>query len=189
MDMFLSSLASFTADQRIKDNAAIMVSYLHRCPRYVLSSAIRHLVARITIHLLPPLDPTSSREDDFRTLLGILEFTILLATKDVSLHKELLTLDIGDRIAQLSLGCLAALDTYSPHESEVLLSLCLACHRVLLQLHRTCPSFRIFPPYLREVLTVLIRTTQKWELPRSGGIGIAFRRELYEHIIELVSDK
>ena len=136
------------------------------------------------------LDPDDEYKDlrhYLETLLGIIEFTILLIGSSDTVRREILSIGVGEHIVEVSQACLGGIDMYSVHEVEVLLPLCLAFHRALVRLRFFFVQGTEIKSCQQKVLVAFLRTTSKWPLLRSAHK--TFHNQLYQHISDLLSNR
>ena len=136
------------------------------------------------------LDPDDEYKDlrhYLETLLGIIEFTILLIGSSDTVRREILSIGVGEHIVEVSQACLGGIDMYSVHEVEVLLPLCLAFHRALIRLRFFFVQDTGIKSCQQKVLVAFLRTTSKWPLLRSAHK--TFHNQLYQHISDLLSGR
>ena len=146
VDIFVSGLGALTTDTRTHSGACTMVSYMRGSPRDDAYSLIQHLAARIGMKpqvSFTKLEFGAEHRDSyqyFQTLLGIAEFILLLTGGGEVVQKELLAGGVVGSLVEVSQGLLAVIDKISARETAVLLSLCIALHRMLLKLHAPSPK-------------------------------------------------
>ena len=193
MDIFLSGLVTFPTSSSTRDSTDTMVLYLQSCPHDFLHSAIQRLAARIKMRPLvssSDLDPDDEYKDlrhYLESLPGIIEFTILLIGSSDTVRREIFSIGVGEHIVEVSQACLGGIDMYSAHEVEVLLPLCRAFHRALVQLRVFFVQDTGIELCQQKVFSAFIRTTSKWPLLKSTHK--TFHHLLYHQISDLLSSR